>query len=147
MFMCGSIATMLTSTKPDSKIFAAAFVFLAIAMTTALWILVPMIIKDKRTPLIFTELGIVGTAFFNVKYEDIRSYGWENCDQSLALGQETRHTKVTLALTSNKGLFPELSYKNRFGGSVLGVYCYFFSPSQIEKVETIFKTHGIKSAG
>jgi hypothetical protein len=146
MFMYGSIQTILTSTRPGKQTFVTAFVVLAVMITAALIFLIPVIIKDKRTPLVFTEKGIAGTGFFNAKYENIGTYGWETCSSSFALGQTSGEKNITLTLTSNKGLFPELAYRNRFGSSVLGTYCYFFNPSQIVAAEEILNKCDIKKS-
>jgi hypothetical protein len=144
MFMYGSIQNIMTRTRPGKPTFVMAFVIMAVFATTALILLIPVILKDKRLPLIFTEKGIAGTGFFNVKYENIGTYGWETCSSGLALKQTSGVKKITLALTANKGLFPDLAYRNRLGSSILGTYCYFFSPNQMEKADAILNGYGIR---
>src|SRR6185369_4635563 len=105
MFMYGCIRTIITGTMHDKNTLITAFVVLAVFATVALVVLIPIIFKEKRNSLIFTQKGILGPGLFNVKYEDIGTYGWEICKWILATGQAAKEKKTTLRLTSNKSPF------------------------------------------
>lgn len=145
MFMYGSIRTIITKPIHNKETFIMSFVFLAIFLSIAVAILIRLIFKDERMSLIFTEVGMAGTGLFNVKYDRIGTYGWEICNGILATGQASKkENKKTLRITANKGLFPELAYKDRFGNSILGSYGYLFDSNQINKTEEIMNSFGIK---
>ncbi len=144
MFVGGSIYNIVTHQFHDTdgfiKVFAALFV-----MITALYVAATfLIIKKKRSALIFTEVGIAGTALFSAKYEDLGGYAWESSSGFLTTGQVSKKMKKTLFITANKGLLPEVRYVTRFGTSVLGSHGYYFKLDQIQSVEKIMANRGIK---
>ncbi len=144
MFMYGSIRTIITGSIHDKDTFIKAFAILAVFATVAVCALIPLIFKDRRNPLIFTQIGIVGPGLFNVRYENIGSYGWEICKGILATGQASKEKKATLRLTGSSGLFSGLAFVDRFGNSIYGNYGYFFTDTQIVQTEEIMNERGIE---
>jgi hypothetical protein len=143
MFMYGTIRTIITGTMHDRTALIMAFVVLAVLATVALVVLIPVIFKDKIRTLIFTQKGILGPGLFNVKYEDIETYGWEICKGILATGQASKEKKITLRLTSNKGPFSAPALFDNFGNSIFGNYGYFFTTNQILQAEEILNERSI----
>jgi len=144
IFVGGSLYNIVTHQFHDTggfiKVFAALFV-----MITGLYVAAALlIIKNNRSALIFTEVGIAGTALFSAKYENLGGYAWESSNGFLTTGQLSKKMKKTLFITANKGWFPETRYVTRFGTSGLGSHGYYFKPYQIQMVEEIMTSRGIK---
>ncbi len=144
MFVAGVTGNIINNNMHDKTTFIKVSIIAAIMLTTLYLCAVALIIRNKRNPLIFTETGIVGTGFFNAKYERIGTFRWEICNGLLATGEATKQSKKTLLITANTGLFPEMAYKTRIGTSILGSYGYYFDETQVNKVEVILSGVGIK---
>ena len=144
MFIGGSVYNIANNrfrdTEASIKVFAAASV-----IATAFYAVATLlVIKKNRSSLVFTEVGIAGTAMFSAKYEDLGGYAWESSSGFLATGQTSKKKKKTLFITANKGWFPEVRYVTRMGTSVLASFGYYFNSDQIKKIEEIMASCGIK---
>lgn len=143
MFMFGSIHTIITKTMHDKKVFIFCFITLAIFFSIVLFVLIKLIFKDKRDPLVFTENGITGAGFINTTYDQIDTYTWQNCRGILATGQRSKQAKKTLMLTGKDNFLRTAVYRDRFGNSIFSNNGYFFDNNQIKCVEEIFSRFGI----
>lgn len=144
MFIGGSVYNIINHRFRDTdafiRIFAAASVITTIGYAAATL----LIINKNRSLLIFTEVGIAGNALISAKYEDLGGYAWESSSGFLTTGQASKEKKKTLFITANKGWFPEVRYVTRFGTSVLASFGYYFNPEQVQQVEEIMVSRGIK---
>ncbi|RII24976.1 MAG: hypothetical protein CXR30_19405 [Geobacter sp.] len=144
MFIGGSIYNIVNHRIKDTEAYLQVFVPMSVIATAFLAVACLLIIKKNRFSLVFTEVGIAGTALFSAMYEDLGGYAWESSSGFLATGQTSKEKKQTLFITANKGWFPEVRYATRMGTSVLASFGYYFNPEQIQKAEEIMASRGIK---
>lgn len=143
MFIGGSIYNIINHKFRDTEAFTKVFAVAAVMFTIIFAVAIFLIIKKKRSSLVFTDAGIAGPAILSVKYEELGGYAWQTDSGFMATGQ-TSKDKKTLLITANKGWFPEVRYVTRGGTSVLASYGYFFEPDQMRKVDEIMANYGIK---
>ncbi|MBJ6751066.1 hypothetical protein [Geomonas anaerohicana] len=144
MFIGGSVYNIVNHRIKNTEAYLQVFVPMSVIATAFLAVASLLIIKMNRSSLVFTEIGIAGTAMFSAVYEDLGGYAWEASSGLLATGQTSREPKKTLFITANKGWFPEVRYVTRMGTSVLASFGYYFKPDQIQKAEEILASRGIK---
>lgn len=144
MFIGGSIYNIANHRIKNTEAYLQAFVPMSVIATALLAVASLLITKKNRSSLVFTEVGLAGTAMFSAKYEDLGGYAWESSSGFLATGKTSKETKKTLFITANKGWFQESRYVTRMGTSVLASFGYYFTPEQIQKAEEIMASRGIK---
>ena len=144
MFIGGSIYNIVNHRFRDTDAFIKLFAAVSVIATVGYAAATLLIINKNRSSLVFTEVGIAGNALISVKYDDLGGFAWETSSGFLTTGQASKEKKKTLFITANKGLFPEVRYATRFGTSVLASFGYYFDSEQIQKVEEIMASRGIK---
>ena len=144
MFIGGSVNNIVNHRYRYDDAFISIFVTASVIATIGYAAATLLIIKKKRSSLVFTEAGIAGNALITAKYEDLGGYTWESSSGFLSTGQASKEKKKTLFITANKGWFPEVRYATRFGTSVLASFGYYFNSDEVKKVEEIMANRGIK---
>lgn len=125
-------------------------IFLLPAMITALYciclILFFSFTSNKGNPLIFTEKGIVLPYITANYWNEIESYRWEDyTGWNKVPGPRVFSTSGGITLHVNLRGTMELfsGWRAVRAGNILATYLIFFSPEQIEQVESVFLEFGV----
>ena len=144
MFIGGSIYNILNHQLKNTEAYIQIFLPASIMTTAFLAVSILLILKETRSPLVFTEIGIAGRTLFSVKFSDIGGYAWEASSGFQTTGQISKQKKTTLFITANKGWFPDVRYATRMGTSIFSSLGYYFTPDQMQAVEKIMFSHNIQ---
>jgi len=102
------------------------------------------LVTKKQQPLIFTTIGIVGIDKYAIKYGELESYGWQQCNNFLASGQLSGQLQTTIRLYSKSKSWLKPTYIDRFGNSIFGNFGYFFDDIQMKAANEILSSYGVR---
>jgi len=102
------------------------------------------LVTKKQQPLIFTTIGIVGIDKYAIKYSELESYGWQQCNNFLASGKLSGQLQTTIRLYPKSKSWLKPTYIDRFGNSIFGNFGYFFDENQTKTANELFTRFGVK---